>query len=291
MTSLYVSFNGTVLPEEQVSISPQDRGFRFGDGVFETLPILGGAPYLWQAHLKRLAHGLHVLRIEADLAHLNSHLRRLIMKNEAAEGVARVLVTRGCGSQGYLPVGGNAPTILLEVIPITSRFARMDEPGIRMNLSTWRRFPPACLPTDAKIMQGMNATLARMESAAAGYDEALLLSAAGDIAEAASGNLFWQCGGILHTPALSTGALSGITRARVMELWGSDIREVAVPLAAWREERPEAVFMTNSVRGAVPVATLTTETDQYIFPHSIAFANRCNALLMEDLRSQSARFR
>jgi branched-chain amino acid aminotransferase len=277
----YLSLNGHILPTTQAHISVQDRGFRYGDGAFETIAMVAGVPYLWEAHYARLLRGLAVLHIAVDTAYLRTHLHELSVKNNVHDGIARILVTRGCGSEGYLPAPTTPPTVLIEVTPSPSRLALQDASPIKVTLSPWRRFPANCLPTDVKIMQGMNATLARMDAAAGGYDEALMLSVAGELCEAASGNLFWLKKETLYTPALSTGCLAGVMRARLIELWQGEVTEVTIPLSEWKTS---ALIMTNALRGAIPIDSLAAEGRDYLFPKSTAFANHCNSLIAEDLR-------
>ncbi len=271
------------MPRDDVVISPDDRGFRFGDGVFETIAIIHGTPYLWDAHMARLQRGLDVLSINADIGCLRGHVDILARKNQCVKhGIARIMVTRGCGSRGYLPVEGIKPTCLLDVlcdVPPMAQLPRVVSP-LNLYVSQWRRFPPECLPCDAKIMQGMNATLARMEAVSHGADEALMLSVNDMVAESSSGNLFWQdTQGRLYTPALSTGCLAGTMRARLMQLWPREVIECTISLEELTT-MPAMVF-TNSLRGAVPVRAIAGSSAD--FPQSEELAARCNQLIIHDV--------
>jgi branched-subunit amino acid aminotransferase/4-amino-4-deoxychorismate lyase len=224
---MYASLNGQILPRTEVAISPDDRGFRFGDGVFETIPVIAGVPYLWDDHLARLHHGLEILAIPADTSHLGAHVITLIQQHGIHHGIARILVTRGSGSQGYLPTYASDATVMLEVSDTIPPIASPDAaPPLTLWRSQWRRFPPECLPNSAKLMQGMNATLARMEAATHG----------------------------LCTPALSTGCLAGTMRERLMTLWGTAVQEVSCPLSELGERASGGIVMTNAVRGVVAIA-------------------------------------
>ena len=268
------------MPRAQALISPDDRGFRFGDGIFETIAITSSQLYLWDAHLTRLQDGLALLHIRADTSNLREQVTHLITRNAITEGMCRIMITRGAGSQGYLPTHSGQPTIYIETLP-TSQPIATSSPPISLWVSQWQRFAPDMLPTHTKIMQGMNATLARMEAAEHGCDEALLLSADGKVSEAASGNLFWLRDDILHTPALSTGALKGTMRGRLMELWPDTLIECTEPLGALRDA--DALIMTNAVRGAVAVKSLTHAAAIQHFEHSEDLAAHCNALIQKDI--------
>jgi branched-chain amino acid aminotransferase len=289
MNPLYVpslvSLNGKLLPSSHASISLRDRGFRYGDGVFETIPIVAGVPYLWEAHMARLHAGMQALHFTADLQHVSDHSAQLIMHHGVQEGVARIWVTRGEGASGYLPTPHAPPTILLEVTSTPLQLTQQDPSPARLCMSAWRRIPPVCLPTYAKLMQGVNSTLARMEADAAGYDDALMLSVNGEVAETSSGNLFWLHGETLCTPELSTGALAGTMRARLMQIWQGDVQEASVHLEALGGI--SALMMTNALRGAVPIISIHTEHKTLHFPASTALAHQCQSLITHDIEAFS----
>lgn len=281
-----VSLNGVLQPRSSVCIRPDDRAFRFGDGVFETLPVIGGQPYLWEAHLARLHEGLHILGIEASTDHVRGDLDLILARDEVKDAVARILISRGEGSAGYLPTHQSAPLVLLEVSYTTPAIARLPEVPVplRLCVSPWRRIPPACLPAQTKLMQGVNPTLSRLHAARCGFDEALSLSVEGYIAEASSANVFWEdAHGTLHTPALATGALAGTMRARLMQILAPEmsVREVCAPLEALENAR--ALILTNALGAAMPASSLTLEDGRiYAFERSEALAARCNERIHAD---------
>lgn len=276
-----VSLNQVMMPRDEAYISPDDRGFRFGDGVFETIAIVEGQFYLWNAHILRLNEGLKLLRINVALDDLHNHAMQLVEANDIHQGMLRIMITRGAGSQGYLPTHEGQPTIFIETLPTAYAIGSGNKP-LALGVSQWRRFPPSVLPNRAKIAQGLNATLARMEAANAGYDEALMLSVDGDVAEAASGNLFWRNSGRVYTPSLATGCLAGTMRGRLMELL--EVEECITPLD---DLECDALIMTNAVRGAVAVASLHVDMTR-TFLHSESFVRDCNRLIQKDIATMLA---
>ncbi len=275
----FVCLNGAIIPREYAYISPDDRGFKFGDGLFETIAVVNQQPYLWNEHVTRLGEGLDTLKIQADLSALRSLCTTLITKNAMHDGALRLMITRGTGSQGYLPTHISAATIYIETMPATRLGTA--QAAISLAVSTWKRFAPDTLPTHTKIMQGMNATLARLEAAEQGCDEALMLSTDDMICEAASGNLFWLEGDILCTPPLTTGCLAGTMRARLLDLWQGECAERSITLEQLTDYN--ALIMTNAVRGAVPIRTIHTATQEHHFTQSEVFAQQCQRLIEKDI--------
>ncbi len=245
MNIIYI--NEKLLPSDQALLSVDERGFRFGDGVFETIALHGGVPYLLHYHLERLQAGLQAIHIPAPVS-LDEILREVIAANKAKDGIIRIYVSRGIGSQGYLPTA-TTPTIVVQWL----QPAVKADAAVKLWLSSVEKISPRALPTHAKLAQGLNATLARMQAREQGCHDALQLDAKGHISEASSANIFWVKQGKLFTPALTTGALAGVTRRRIMELAGDVSEAEATPEAL---QQAEEVFLTNASTGITAVATL-----------------------------------
>src|SRR5688572_20870243 len=109
---MLVFVNGCFVPEEQALVSAFDRGFVYGDGVFETIRIHNGQPFRWNAHLERLQTGAQFLRLGLPFSpdELRPLAQRLIDDNALKEGVVRIVVSRGTGPRGYSPKGSAQPT-------------------------------------------------------------------------------------------------------------------------------------------------------------------------------------
>ncbi len=246
----YVNINGKTVPAERARISVADRGFRFGDGVFETIALHDGVLYQWELHEQRLLEGLSALSIPTPLHDIAKLTRRVIRKNEARDGFIRISVSRGVGSRGYRPLADCVPTLVIEYLP----FGSPKEPAATLWLSRYTKAPKTTYPVHFKLAQGLNSTLALMEADANGCNEALLLTHDGQLCEAASGNLFWFKDGTLHTPATSTGCLRGTTRDAILRLSPYPIHHESAWLDAL--QAAECVFITNCNWGVMPVSAL-----------------------------------
>lgn len=231
----------------EARISPQDRGFRFGDGVFETIPFYAKKLYQWAFHINRLAKGLAALQIQCE-ADWRAIADALITQNNTSDGFIRIAVSRGIGSRGYRPLPDLQPTVFVELLP---RQTDRNEESLSLWLSGWRKPAPNALPA-YKLSQGVNSTLALQEADTQSCNEALLLSHDGMLCEAASGNLFWIKDDILLTPTLETGCLNGATRHAIMRL--HDVQEISAPLETLRQA--DAVFLSNCNWGIMPVAAI-----------------------------------
>lgn len=245
MSQQLVYLNDDFLPADQAKISINDRGFRFGDGLFETIRVEKGAPLHWLQHMQRLEDGLKALKIQYDVGGLEDVCLELLAKNELQEGLARIAITRGEGGRGYLPDPKSSPTVLLETFPLPEK---PQEP-VQLWVSSYQKISKKALPVHVKMAQGLNSTLARMEAQEHGCFEAILLNEHGHICECSSSNIFWEKDGALYTPDESCGLLPGVMRQQVI-----DESELPVKTGEYTLEdikQADRVFVTNVAWGII----------------------------------------
>lgn len=279
----YCYLNNAILPLEKAHISVQDRGFRFGDGVFETIAVYRGLPYQWELHMQRLKNGLQALDIPFNSDELRQPALQLVSKNGLSDATLRIAISRGVGSQGYLPTGAAQSTVVIEA---TKRITPPIDPAT-LWLAEVEKPSPKALPVQYKLAQGINSTLARMQAAQHGCLDGLLLNAHGDICEAGSANLFWRIGDTLYTPALDCGVLDGTTRAALLRLSPYKIEQGAYPLE--HLQRADAVIATNTHWQAMPITAL--QPQGWEFPESVALAGALRAALHKDIEAYVAAHR
>ncbi|MDA0902092.1 MAG: aminotransferase class IV [Proteobacteria bacterium] len=248
MDSPYIIINDRIVAQSDAVISVQERGFLFGDGVFETCRIIKGKIYDWSAHLARLKAGLNAIKIAADLNNLEQNCAELIAKNALSDGVLRIYVSRGIGGAGYLPDLQNCkPLIVIETKPLPS----LPNAPIKLWVSNITKPSLKSLPVNYKIAQGLNSTLAKIEAAQNHCFDALLLNDAGQICESAAANIFWVKGDVLYTPDEKCGLLCGTMRQRIIDLSPVKLLKVAADLASLLNA--DEAFISNSVFGVLAI--------------------------------------
>ncbi len=107
--------NGRFVPEAQALIPVNDRGFMYGDGLFETVRVVNGRPFRLAQHLERMTRGADFLKIKPPFAprELQQFAEQLIEQNQMPEAVLRVTLTRGPGERGYTPNAEGRPTVVM----------------------------------------------------------------------------------------------------------------------------------------------------------------------------------
>ncbi|HEY3853245.1 MAG TPA: aminotransferase class IV [Verrucomicrobiae bacterium] len=215
---MIVFLNGKFVTEDKAVVSVFDRGFLYGDGLFEALLIKAGKPFGWDQHMERLAGGIEFLKLTLPFALEQLHLfaLELIRRNGTPDCILRITLSRGITARGYSPKGAVNPAIVMTIHPLpvldTKKVARW-----RVITSTHRlsvNDPLTRFKTANKLPQ----VLARAEADAAGAQEAILLNTAGYIAEGTTSNVFWLERDVVCTTPLPAGALPGVTRRAILDL-------------------------------------------------------------------------
>jgi len=256
-----VFLNGRFVPEEKAVISVFDRGFLYGDGLFETIRIVNGKPFRWREHIERMRAGAEFLKIK--LPYGANQLRRiageLVARNKMPDSILRVNFSRGTGPVGYSPRNADKSTLVMS-LRAGPRFNQKNPQLWKLIISSFRlgaNDPLTRIKTSNKLPQ----ILARAQADDAGADEALLLNTDGYVAEGTSSNVFWVKRGAIYTPPLESGILPGVTRTVVFEI----ARKLRVPIRekngrVWDLAQSDGVFLSLSSWGIVEVNSLNGKT-------------------------------
>jgi branched-chain amino acid aminotransferase len=250
---LYVG--GRFVPRSDARISVLDRGFLYGDSIYETVRARSGRILFWRDHVERLRRSAAMLEIDLGASAQDPLplVREVIARSDLADARIRIIVTRGEGAADQLD--GFLPTWV--VIP--EAFAPLSEEayeaGISAVLVHVRRNAAASLNPEIKSGNLLNNILAKREAVRAGAGEGVLVNPHGFLAEGSYSNLFWMDEtGMLRTPSLSVGILPGITREKILRV----AREAGVPALEVREEpdaldRASEIFFTSTSWEALSV--------------------------------------
>ena len=255
-------FEGDLVPIGEANVSIATHAFNYGTSVFEGIRAYrqedGTTALLFaREHYERLLRNARLLRasVPETPEELVSVTRELLRRNEhAGDAYIRPLVYK------------SAPSIRVQLSDLRDRIAIFTMPlgdylptgGIRVTVSGWQRVADNAIPARGKIAGSyVNAAFASEDAHAAGYDDALLLTADGHVAEASAANVFIVIDGHLATPPLVDDVLPGITRAAVMQV----ARDAGFEVVERRIDRSELyladeVFLTGTGVQVAPVAAI-----------------------------------
>ena len=266
VTFIQANTNGRLHPATEPSLSPLNRGFLYGDGIYEVWRTYHHTLFAWEEHFSRLESSAHALHLDMPFTRdqIRHEIQRTVDAFRAATGFPgdlyiRLQVTRGAGPIGLDTALADQTDFLLLVQPCPVNSERVQTQGLSLSIArSLRRNPVDALNPAWKTGNYLNNILCLREARARGADDVVILNQRGEITEAATSNIAFVRQGEVFTPPLSAGILNGITR-------GFLVRTVA-PAAGVRvrEEpiRPEALgsmdecFLLSSTKDITPVGAI-----------------------------------
>lgn len=241
------------------ALTPFDRGFAYGDGVFRTLPVIDGVPHCWRRHFRRLEADCNALGIVCPSEEtLRADIETLYQAGKGMDAVIKLVVTRGESARGYAVPPLAQPSRIVIRTPLPQYPDTSFSDGVALHLCQTRLGRQPRL-AGVKHLCRLENVLARMEWVDAHIMDGLMLDEGGDVIECTSSNLFARFGSTLVTPDLSQCGVAGVTRDRVLAIapkfgYATEIRHLRLSELMDADE----VIICNSLFGAMQVRSLTS---------------------------------
>lgn len=251
-----IYLNRTMVEATKARVAPVSSAMLYGRGVFTTVAIYNGEPFLWPQHWRRLIE--HARRLGVDCSgcgeeDVGAALEKLISVNQVRDGRARVILLARSGRDFWktkIP-GGKKTDLLI----MTGEAQKVPQAGMSLAVSPYRfnTFSPLA---GIRSLNYLEQVMAWEEAQAREFDEAIMLNERGEVVSATMSNIFWVKDGTAYTPTLSTGALAGVTRAAVIELASKHF----IPLIEGVHElsdltEADEIFLTSAGLGVAIVTT------------------------------------
>lgn len=276
-----VWLNGQFLPLQQAALSPLDRGFLYGDGLFETLRAEAGCPLFLKDHLQRLACSLAALHITLPITpDWDLILSDLLQRNRLGDQSAslKIIISRGICSELGLPAPSH-PTLCAIAQKYVPPAPANYQQGWHLQIFRHGYAPPLAQHKSLNYLYFLTARQAALD---AGADEAVILDAAGKVSETSAGSLLFRSQGKWWTPA-NAHQLPGITLQRVSQLLADKGTAVAKHQTTPEDlYGAETIWVLNSLIGIIPVCKIM---DTPIAAPDAAQASRLRTALFEQGRS------
>lgn len=241
---------------ETAGMPLDDRGLAYGDGLFETIAVIGGRPRLWQAHMDRLAEGC--ARLGIDMPPQETLLRdvQAVVTRDDPHAVVRLVLTRGSAGRGYRPYPGQRTRRLISAFGFPAGIEEAIRDGVEARILNLRLAHQPALG-GIKHLNRLEQVLASMELDGGSGGEGILLDQDGYLVSAVSANLFVVSDGALLTPRMDRCGVRGVVRALILREHKarSELRRIHPAMLAEVEE----VFITNAIRGVVPVTRIDAQ--------------------------------
>jgi branched-chain amino acid aminotransferase len=234
-----------------------DRGFLYGDSVYEVTRAFGGRPFALVEHLDRLERSAAGIGMTMPpRAEIEDAVAATCAAVGSGELYVRIIVTRGAGEIALDPAMADRPRLIVIARPVHPPPPEAYAEGVNVALVGHSRSAPGARAVDPSVKSGnyLVSVLAVAEAKRRGAFEAILCDQVGRLTEGSSSNLFLVRGGRITTPPLSAGLLEGITRRHVIALaHRAGIAVDQAPLWPKDLESADEAFLTSSIRGVVPV--------------------------------------
>lgn len=247
-----VFLNGKFLPADKAQVSIFDRGFLYGDGVFETMRSYNGMVFAFDLHLERLINGAKTIGIPfvRNKKLLSNHIRKLLELNNLTNGntYIKLTITRGVDCGGLTPSATLKPTIAIIAKPLDAKIETYQKKGVSaVFLPGKRSFP------HIKSLNLLPNIMGLLQAKKTGAREGIFTDG-GKILEGAITNIFIYDGRDIKTPPLNDGILPGVTRKLVIELAKKQGFRVAEASLTKNElMRSRETFITNSIIEIAPL--------------------------------------
>lgn len=258
--------NGRLHGAEEPSISPLNRGFLYGDAIYEVWRTHEGVVFTWEEHWARLVRSARALHLDLPLTReaMFAEIRRTVAAYRERAGTAgelyiRLQVTRGGGAIGLDTALADRPDFVLLVQPCPMVSAEKLRDGVSLSLATeLRRNPVDALSPAWKTGNYLNNILCLREARARGADEVVILNQAGEVTEAAVSNIAFVREGSVITPPLVAGILGGITRNLLLTKIAAAANVPAREAVVKPEDFPamQECFLLSTTKDIGPVAAI-----------------------------------
>lgn len=249
-----VFLNGEFMPASEARISPLDRGFIFGDGIYEVIPAYGRRPFRLAEHLERLRHSLDGVRMASPYSaeRWGEILRELVERHPEDDQSIYLQVTRGVAKRDHAFPADVRPTVFAMTSPLVPVADEIRRDGVKAITLEDIRWEYCHLKTTSLLPN----VLLRQQALDQSATEAILVRR-GEVTEGAASNLFVVLDGVLVTPPKGPRLLPGITRDLILELaTRNSIASREATLQAGDLVRAQEIWLTSSTREILPVTRL-----------------------------------
>lgn len=258
----YIYYNKQFIPSEEGAIPVKNRGFHYGDGFFETIRVVNGAPCFFSSHFMRILESLRALKMEApvelDEASLRKEIMRLLEKNEIKQGGRIRLTFTRKGDGFYLPLNSEAEYVI-EAYPLENNLFYLNQQGKTVDI-----YPDMKKQVnELSVYKTLNCQLYIMASLYArskNLDDSLIQNYKLGIIESTNSNLFIVSNGVLYTPSLDDGCVGGIMRMQIINLaLENQVKVYECNLTPQNLLTADEIFMTNAINGVQWVGSYRTK--------------------------------
>ncbi|NNC50326.1 MAG: aminotransferase class IV [Flaviramulus sp.] len=275
-----INFNGTLLPENNV-LSFQNRGYTYGDALFETIKTSYGKILFWEDHYFRLMASMRILRMEIPMnftmEFLSDEIHKTLEANKFSKSSARVKLMVNRNEGGYYNPDTNDISFIISVKPINEDFYILKTDYYEVDLFKDYFISPGLLSTLKTNNKALN-VIGSIYAKENNLHNCILLNTNKHVIEALNGNIFLVNGNVIKTPPILDGCLKGVMRTQLINLINTlpDYDLVEQSISPFEIQKADEMFFTNVIQGIQPVSKYRKKT----------YTNEVSKMLLQKLNVQ-----
>ena len=252
MSKQFINFNGDIVPIDQQVLTVANRGFKYGDGLFESMRLIKGELKFAELHSERIRKGLKLLKMDSwshvDPWFMRERIEELVRRNKIGPD-ARIRLTAFRDGDGFYSPSSNKMGYVLEAVKLNDCAYILNDKGLIIDVYD-ELTKPVNILSNLKTCNSLIYVLAGIYKNQNGLDEVLVLNSNGFLCESMSSNVFIFYDKKLYTPALSEGCIAGVMRQVIIKLaMENAIELVEAQISPDILNVADEVFLTNAARG------------------------------------------
>ncbi|MBE16818.1 MAG: aminotransferase class IV [Dokdonia sp.] len=266
-----INHNGTLIPTDTAHLSPYNRGFLYGDGVFETIKAVNGKLLFWEDHYFRLMAAMRILRMDIPMSftpeYLEDQLQQTLTANNLHQASARIRLTVYRQEGGHYTPEQRGVAFNAFAKALSTPFYTLEDTAYEVELYKDHYVAAdllSTLKTTSKVIHVTGSIFAQDN----GYDNCLLLNTEKNVIEALQGNLFLVKGNHIKTPPLEDGCLRGIIRKQLLAILPKlpEYSFEEASISPFELQKADELFITNTIIGIKPI----TKYRKKSYDHKVA---------------------
>ncbi len=253
------NINGRLFEKEEAVLPVTNRGFAYGDAVFETIRVINGRIIFWEDHYFRLMASMRIMRMEIPIdfspEFLESEILQIVRENDLFESQARVKFSVLRKQGGFYTPETNEIDYIITAEELSQPFYLLNEEFYEVELFKDHYVTAGLLSTLKTNNRAVN-VLAGIYAKENDYSNCLLINEQKNVVEALNGNIFLVKDDVIKTPPLTDGCLKGITRGKILEIVKKlpDYKLEEASISPFELQKADEMFITNVVMGIQPIS-------------------------------------
>ncbi len=265
-----INFNGTLLEDENINISSENRGFKYGDSIFETIKVVNNKVVFWEDHYFRLMASMRMLRMKIPMEFTLEFLEEQILKtlsNQKSENIFRVRLNVYRKDGGLYTPDTNEVDYLIEIKPFVYKAKETYKIDVFKDFYNY-----SGMLSTVKTNNKMLNTLASIYAKENDLDNCVLINERKGVVEVTNGNIFILKGNTIKTPALEEGCIKGIVRKKVIELIqkNKEFTLEETSISPFELQKADEVFITNAIMGIQAVTNYKKKSFEVLFSDKLS---------------------